>query len=1109
MGTRLFRSPLWVAAVLLAVATAAHAQATTGRIAGRVKDSSGGVLPGVNVTVTEVRTGFTRDAVTNDEGAYVFVSLPLGSYTVTASLEGFKKASKTDHELVADGRLTLDFTLEIGAIAETIMVTARSEAVNLTSGEVSRTVDRAQVQDMALNGRNYMQLATVIPGAPLLNTNALDIMTGLAINTSINGSRNNASLLTVDGGFNMDSGSNNSQISNVGIDFIEQVSIKTSNFSAEYGRNSGAAINVVTRAGTNQFHGSVFEYLRRDEFDANDYFAELRKVPLPELKYDNYGGAIGGPVLRDQLFFFGGVEWKKIRRSTSPTFRTIPTSAMRNGDFSALSAAIRDPLTGQPFAGNIIPANRITADGRAIANVYDAMAKQAGFYDDSLLTNNVFFQEPNPFDFRQEFIRADYQPSGAHRITVRLLFDHYVLIAPFGTFIDSQLPTVPTERNRPGRNIQANHYWTIGSNKVNEFKFNYSGNGQIIPPVGDAWKRETYGFTFPQLYDTGETYGNSIPNVDMQNYATFRGANGYLMSPTKDFSFSDNMTWLKGDHTLKGGGLLIRNFKDQNGRSEYPGYVNFTPTGNSRTTNNAFADALLGNFRTYREAQLDPIGYFRFWQFEAFASDAWRVSPKLSVEYGIRYAFQVPTLTSGKNTTSFDSARYDPAHAVTMNTNGTVVAGTGDRFNGLTRPGDVPADQVANVPNANSPLVALVPIAAHEGYYKNQHTWAPRVSFAYSLDEEGTSSIRGGIGLFYDRPEGNLYFSLVNNPPFALSSEFQNGNLASPGGGTAAPLAPWGSIDSLDPNLTIPRVWNWSLSYQRELFRVLFVEVAYVGADGQNLIRQPDINQASFEVLEANVPPGPNYNTNYLRPYKGFSAIRMRLSDADSSYNALQVFLSKRRGDFYFTLNYTFSKSYDNGSGNGDNAEDYENKSYNWGPSDFDRTHIFVGTWTYRLPFFRDTTNVVGAILGGWEVSGITRLQSGAPITIQGTSTIGTRRADYNGSDPYAPDQGELTAANVISWLDPAAFANPPTGRRGNSERGQFSGPGLHQWDISVRKAFRVHKETKIQIQADFFNAWNQLNLNNPATRIDQTSFGVITSAAPPRNVQLAVKFLF
>ena len=583
------------------------------------------------------------------------------------------------------------------------------------------------------------------------------------------------------------------------------------------------------------------------------------------------------------------------------------------------------------------------------------MSKVASSYNDALTSNNALFQDPNPFDFRQEFIRADYQPSGAHRLTVRLLYDHYLLTAPYGTFIDSQLPTIPTERKRPGRNVQANHYWTIGNNKVNEFKFNYSGNGQIIPPVGDAWKRETYGFAFPQLYAGGGDYENSIPNVDMQNYATFRGANASLLSPTKDFSFQDNFTWIKGEHTFKAGGLLIRNHKDQNGRSVYPGAVNFSTTGNTNTTGNAFADALLGNFRSYQEAQLDPIGYFRFWQFEAFASDSWKINDKLSIEYGVRYAYQMPTLTDGRNTTSFDPAFYNAANAVTMNTNGTVVAGTGNRFNGLTRPGDVPSttrSRTCRTPTAR--WWRWCRLRPNEGYYANHNTWAPRISFAFSPTSDGKQSIRGGIGLFYDRPEGNLYFSMVNNPPFALSSEFQNGNLASPGGGTAAPLAPWVSMDALDPNLKIPAVWNWSLSYQRELGWGLFGEVSYIGNKGQNLLRQPDINQPTLAEYAANAA-GPNYATNYLRPYKGYSNIRMRLTDAESTYQAMQLFLSKRQGDFYFTANYTLSKSEDHGSGNGDNqVEDWRDLEYYWGPSDFDRRHIVVGTWTYRLPFFRN-----------------------------------------------------------------------------------------------------------------------------------------------------------
>ncbi|MBE3135473.1 MAG: TonB-dependent receptor [Acidobacteria bacterium] len=1112
--SRHWRSVVVLAGVWLLVAASVASAQTTGRISGVVKDTSGGVLPGVTVTVLETRSGFTQSDVTDARGIYTFVNLPLGDYRVIAELQSFKKASKEGLVLVADGRLGIDFMLEVGAFTETVQVTVESETVNTISGEVSRTVDRAQVQDLALNGRNYMQMVTLIPGAPLVDTTSpLDLMTGLGINTTVNGSRTNASLLTVDGGFNMDAGSNNSQISNVGVDFIDQVTIKTSNFSAEYGRNSGAVINVVTRSGSNALKGSVFEYMRRARWDENDYFNNLKKVAKPTLTYDDPGFSLGGPIAKDKIFFFGGLEWKRIRRLTAPSTRTLPTSLMRSGNFSQLSATIKDPLTGQQFSGNVIPANRITADGKAIANVYEAMSKVAAQYNDSVLTNNTIFQDDNPFNFRQEMLRLDYQPSGAHRLTTRLVFDHYNLIEPGGTFINSQMPTVPTNRKRPGRNVQVNHYWTLKNNLVNEAKFNYSGNGQIIPPVGDAWKRTTYGFQFPQLYSGGGNYPDSIPDVDFTGgYATFRGAAQSLLSPTWDYSFSDNVTWIKGDHTLKSGLLVLYNQKNQNGRSSYDGSVSFNTSGNPNSTGNAFADALLGNYRTYQEAQLDPIGYFRYWQFEGFVSDAWRVSDRLSIEGGLRWAWQMPTITLGNNTTSFDPALYNAANAVTVLTNGTIVAGSGNRYNGLTKPGTVPSSQTANVPNANSPDVASIPIAASNGYYKRQNLWAPRFSFAWKPLGDDSTAVRGGVGLFYDRPEGNLYFALANNPPFSLSSSYENGNLANPAGGAASALAPWASMNALDPNLKIPRVWNWSIGVQRELgFLGLFGEITYVGNKGQNLIRQPDINRPSFADLEANAA-GPKYNTNYLRPYKGYSNILLRLSDAESNYHALQLFLSRRRGNVNFTINYTYSRARDNGSGNGDNLDtgaDWHDLGYNWGPSDNDRTHVLVTTWTYRLPFWLNRQDILGSVLGGWEISGIARFQTGAPFTVSGNTAIGTRRADFTGGGEQVSNAGSLLSDNSVAWLDATKFAAAPESRLGNSGRNSFVGPGYQQWDISLRKQFRVKGNMKAQFQADFFNAFNNLNLRNPATTVTNAGFGTITSAAPLRNVQLGLRFTF
>jgi len=1097
-----------VVALILAVAGSAYAQ-TTGRISGVVKDSSGAVLPGVSVTVTEVGTKYTKTEVSDAQGAYIFVSLPLGNYTVAAELQGFKKASKSGFTLNADARLTSDFSLEVGQFSETVQVTVGAETVNTVSGEVSRTVDQSQVQDLALNGRNYLQLASLVPGAPVMqgNMNALDIMTGLGINMSINGSRTNANSLTVDGGFNMDSGSNNSQISNVGVDFISEVSIKTSNFSAEYGRNSGAAINVVTRSGSNQLKGSGYEYLRRDSFDKNDWFAAQKGVAKPSLKYDNYGFSLGGPGIKDKLFFFGGMEWKRIDRFTSPTFRTMPSSAQLAGDFSNLTTTLKYPGTSTPIPGNNI-ASMMTTDGKALAAVYAAMAKQASSYVDTPTSNNALFQDPNPFRFRQEMVRLDYQMSATQRFTGRLVFDHYDLIEPGGTFISSQLPTVPTERIRPGRNVQVTHYWTMKGNMVNELKFNYSANGQIIPPVGDTWKRDTYGFQFAQVYQNGGRFENSIPDTNISGFASFRGAAQSLISPTWDYAFSDNLTWVRGGHTVKGGFLVVRNGKDQNGRSGYAGVVTFQTSNNTAiTTGNALADALLGNFYNYSEAQLDPMGYFRFWQREAFVSDAWRVGSKLSIEYGVRYAWQMPTSTLGNNTTSFDPTKYDAAQAVTVTSSGTIVPNSGNRFNGLTRPGDVPSSQVANVPNASSPAVLALPYSTYPNYYRTSNLFAPRVSFSYNPIGDGRTVIRGGAGLFYDRPEGNLYFSLVNNPPFSLSSSYLSGNLGNIQAGTVPPITPWASIDSLDPNLKIPRVWNYSLGVQHDLGRWgLFTEVSYVGSTAQNQIRQPDINYPSFTDISAS-----GGVKDYLRPYKGYTAIRMRLSDASGRYNSMQLYFGKRRGDLNFNVNYTLAKGMDNGSGNGDNADNgLGGLDYNYGPSDNDRRHVFVGTWTYRIPAFRDQKNVQGYLLGNWEVSGIYRFQTGAPLTISGTQSVG-RRADYVGGQAiYVTGAPAIDATTkVVSYLNPAAFAIAPVDRLGNSSRGMVRGPGYKNWDITIRKQIPVKGTVRVQFEASFYNAFNQLNFQNPATNLSSAGFGLITAAQPPRQVQLGFRLTF
>jgi len=1141
-----FSVPRIAALLLLMVCGGLTIQGQTnfGRISGTVKDTNGEALPNANVTITDLAKNVVRTATADSDGFYTVTNLPVGSYSVAAERAGFKHASQSGVTVTADARLTVDITLEPGQVTETVQITTvAGETVNTTSGEVARVIDKRQVQNLALNGRNYMQLVTLIPGAAILDEDQLALTTSLSISqAAINGNRPNYNSLSVDGGFNMDSGSNNSQVNNVGVDFIEEVKIQTSNFSAEYGRNAGASVNIVTRGGGNSYHGSAFEFLRNDKVDARNFFSPVKA----KLRFNNFGWNFNGPIKKDKFFFFVGQEYKRIRQDSAPVKRSMPTHAERLGDFSARAGTLNVPAgytainpatgasvaAGQPIPGRNLANLRLNgapvaigADGKAIASVYSAMEKLAVAYADTATANNTTFQQPGPFDWREDNVRLDYRFNEKHSIYGRYFHDYYNLIDPYGTFINSPLPTIPSNRLRPGFSYQISYSWLIHPTLINEAKINATWNGQRIPPVGDFWKRDTYGFTYPQLFSGGR-YDNGIPNVTFtggQAYANFNGPAASLVSPTTDIAASDNLTVIRGKHTFKTGALIIRNRKDQNGRSGYTGTLAFNTNG-TRTTGNTFADALLGNFRSYNEADNDPIGFFRFNQYEAYGTDSWKVTRNLSLEIGARFYHFEPTYTQANNMANFDPSRYDPNQAVTVLANGNIDPSKGgNRFNGLVRAGNgIPASEVGRV-STSAAALALIPAGAPRGFYKPANKIAPRFGFSYDPFGDSKTSIRGGFGMFYDKVEGNLIFSQVNVPPFVSTPNFDNGNIANPAGGTPAANALIATINAINPNLDISYSMNYSIGVQRELPRGFFVEATFVGNQGRHLIRQPDLNQPSFAALAANqpsnTPPGPNVNINALRPYKGYNAILFRLSDANSDYKGLQLYAAKRKGDLELTVAYTLSKTLTDTSGNGDAldvGEDPFNRHYNFGPASFDRRHIFVTTYDYHIPFLRSMKGIGGVFLSGWEVSGITRFQSGAYFTPTASTAIGTRRADYVGGPVLLSNKGPN------GWINPAAFAPPAVGLRGNSPVGIVQGPNLQTWDFSMRKQFNLTERFNLRFQVDMFNAFNRANFRAPdiafgtlTTKPDGTlgpsngAFGKISTAGPARNIQFGLKLNF
>jgi hypothetical protein len=1113
------------------------AQTNTGRISGVVTDSNGAVIANAGVKAFDPATNFSRSTTTDENGFYTLPNLPVAAYTVSVEAPNFKKSLKTQNALSADQRLTVDFTLEAGQISETVEVVQTSgETVNTTSGEVAKVIDRQQVQNLALNGRNYYQLLSLIPGAVITQEDQID--TNLATNTiNINGNRGVSNNLTVDSGNNLNAGSNASQINNVGIDFIQEVRIETSNFSAEYGRNSGAQINVVTRRGMNDFHGSLFEFLRNDKLDARNFFAPIR----PMLRYHNYGYSVGGPLPffnfgeggkmfssgKDRFFFFGGQEWKTIHRMAATAVRTLPTLTELNGDFSfrlrgsdgiigtADDGVLRDPQAAGTcnqtnraacFPGNIIPASRITADGVALADVFRRQISLAANYTNAPFGNNATFQPANPSDFRQDFLRLDYIVNRNHSLYGRFLHDANLVIDPFGTFINSNLPTIQHARNRPGNNLQIGYLWNINPALINDFKINFSWTDQRIKPANDLWTRSTYGLGFTQLFPNGGLYEDSIPDTSFSDgFSGFAGAARSLTALAHDSMASDTLTWIGGNHTIKFGGLYNFSKVFQNGRSTYAGVLSFN-SNRANSTGNSIADMLLGQFRTYSESAFDPAAHFRFWQTEAFVSDSWRVNKRLSLEIGVRYQYGTPFYARQNNLTNFDPSLYDPAKAVSISRTGVYsIPADANRFNGLIRAGNgVPESERENVSSWDSPNVLAVPDGAPRGFYEAKGYFMPRVGFAYSPFDDGKTSVRGGFGMYFDRIEGNIIFPLLSNPPFVNSASFDNGNLSNILGGSASALGVFGTVAAIDPDLKTPYTMNFSLGVQRELPFGLFAEANFVGNLGRHLTRNPDINAVPFERIIANLelPPAQRFADNALRPYLGYSTINQRKSDANSNYYAMQLYAAKRHGDFLATASYTWSKVLTDASNFNDNPEDPFNRKYSYGPATFDRRHVFVATYTFAPSWFRNARGFVKFLLDGYEISGITRFQTGRPYTVSGNTLTGLRRADVVGSADFYLKEG-------LRWLNPAAFAPAPNTRRGNSSVGIVTGPSLQAWDFSIRKRLRFTENMDLRFQADVFNAFNRANFSNLDTNVSSPGFGILNASGPGRSIQFGVKFGF
>jgi len=926
--------------LFVAAVQTARAQDVVGRFSGTVTDSTGAVIQGASVVVTNEATGVSRPPFTTDaSGFYVADDLPVGSYTVTVTAKGFKTTTVTGNYVTAGGRLDTNVVMELGAVTETVTVTAVSNKVNNTSGEQSATIYQQQMLNIPLNEGHYEEAVTLIPGATLQGNGeaAAGILAGYSNQVAvINGTRATQQNWSIDGGWNLDAGSNTSVFNEVSPNFIQEVDVQTSNYDAEFGRSAAATINVITRSGGDQYHGGVFESNQNSSWIARTPSTKLSTaacdpggVPtahqcIPFYNFNEYGWDLGGPVPflqpKGKLFIFAGQEWRKVRGSSpglgaATEGQTFPTALEDAGNFSDIALVVHaspNSPAGCTVVANVLSPACITTDGAAIARIYRlaSAVDTIGGLPTIAASNNVTFNLPNPANLREDIIRADEHANDHQSLYFRYLHDFVSIVNPYSTFGPTpEVPVDPDSRHRPGTNVQFGWTDIISPVLINEFKINADWHDQTTPLVspaipglpGPSFLSSTYGLTFVPPLGQPPLFPGGLPDL------TFTASGGasafptasptripgpgpnFLGSPTADINPMDNVTWVKNNHTIKFGVEFARNRKEQNARPgpSYEGAINYA-NANANSSGDPFADALMGTYNTVSQTSSGPIGQFRFNVEDAYGQDTWKVNRRLSIVLGVRFSHTVPTYAQGNNMTNFNPFTFltsqDAMFSGGFGTGSTLsvaspglcpvqlvtVPGIPTGFvycNGEQLPGSVPADQAGRVPvTFQDPLLySSFNKNAARGFYQPQNLWAPRFGFSYAPFGDKTV-IRGGFGIFYDHPEGNILCNGINcqsNQPWAQTttvtatgavspqnneSFFDTGSVAT----VPAPSTVAVNGGGVDPRLVVARTYQSSLSLQRELPHSMLLQISIVSSLGRHELRDPAINEPFWTTRNGN-----------------------------------------------------------------------------------------------------------------------------------------------------------------------------------------------------------------------------------------------------------------
>jgi len=1123
--------------LLLSLAFVAAAQEAT--IVGSVSDQSGLPIPNATITITNSETGHSQTITSNTVGQFVAPALLIGSYSIKAEAKGFKTWTQTGLTLRVADRTRVDIQMQLGNTTERITVESEVLQVQAVSSEVSDVVTGTQVMDLATNGRNFVMLAALTPGASsAVSGFQFPAANSTSFNISFNGQNPDHNVWMIDGGEDYDRGSGGKFSIMPSTEALAEFRTLTSNYSADFGLSSGAMLSMVFKSGTSSLHGGLWEFVRNDAFDANDFFSNRNGLSKPILKYNIYGFNIGGPVIlghynktRDKTFFFYNMEWRSLR-GTSQVNVNDPSTAERSGDFSGWKGTLLVPSSsavspaqvarftadglspGKPFPNNKIPSNLI--DTNALAFLATG-ALPAPTSVDSSGIGHLVANASAPHNTREELARIDHRVNDKFSLFGHFAVDHDSFTNATSMWSGDSYPTVGSIFTNPSYSAVAHATYLISPNVVNETAFNYSSNQIHITATGSVIK-DLQGFTVPQLAP-GSTTRTILPNINFAGEINSNWDPSWQPwnNSSAAYQLRDDISWVHGRHQLKFGVSFMEYNKAQDSFGQTEGTFNF----NGTYTGSAFADFLLGYASSYQQ---DAIHNSDTWHDQTYAiyfQDNWRVNERLTLNLGLRWEGMPHTYEVDNNVGNFYTALYNPANAPRYIAGSSNLDPTGPGFQ------TVSGVALSSVPFYMNGIGLPGKNGIPNGLVQNHwNTWAPRVGFAWDLSGKGKTVLRAGFGRTYERVQGNDVYDMTSNVPFSYQTNLSNVLFSNPAtsvltGLTAtSPVGPAGLSTLAYSDYKSPTSNQWSFGIQHELFPRAVLSVSYVGSidDHQNVFA--DINAPLPQNTTGRAAVVANtQDVNLIRPYLGFAQINQSEDNENGHYNGLLAnFRIQASKGLTFQTAWTLSKNINSviGQNGGDlqQSSDPYNLKYDYGLSPYDRTSVLLVNFIYDLPFFAHASSKAEkSVLGGWQISGIITSETGLALSPSYNNTS----LGMGGNVANRPNlSGSVTYPNTVdNWFTASAFSAPASLAFGSAAKGSLRGPGLNTLDASVFKNFGgipfiVKEGANLQLRFEFFNALNHTEFSGVQTNYSSLSnFGSITSVYPARQIQFGARFTF